>query len=95
MTCTVDSAPSIPGGDFRRLSTLNKRSLPFLTMIGLKTRHLVSRMSKVYPALFETVNNALEKIREVWISNDFVRFIYYIKQTERAKSELALWKDRY
>ena len=44
-------------------------------MIGLKTRHAVCRiMSKVYPAL----NNTFEHIREVWISNDFLKFMYQI-----------------
>ena len=47
------------------------------TMIGLKTRHAVRRiMSKVYS--LETVYNTFEKIREVWISNDFLKFIYQI-----------------
>ena len=46
-------------------------------MIGLKTRHAVCRiMSKVYPAL--SVYNMFEKIGEVWISNDFLKFIYQI-----------------
>ena len=26
----------------------------------------------------ETVNNTFERIREVWISNDFIKFIYQI-----------------
>ena len=35
-------------------------------------------MSKSYPAFLETVNNTFEKIRELWISNDFLKFIYQI-----------------
>ena len=34
-------------------------------------------MSKVFPALL-TVYNTFEKIGEVWISNDFLKFIYQI-----------------
>ena len=46
----------------------------FSTMIGLKTMYVVCCiMCKVYP-----VNNTLEKIREVWISNDFLKFKYQI-----------------
>ena len=33
--------------------------------------------SKVYCS-HETVNNTFEKIREVWISHDFLKFIYQI-----------------
>ena len=48
-------------------------------MIGLKTRLAVCRiMSKVYPALLKRFYNTFEKIREVWISNDFLQFIYQI-----------------
>ena len=35
-------------------------------------------MSKVYPRSLETVYNTFEKIGEVWISNDFFKFIYQI-----------------
>ena len=48
------------------------------TMIGLKTRHAICRiMFKEYPAL-ETIYYMFEKIREVWISNEFFQFIYQI-----------------
>ena len=44
-------------------------------MIGLKTRHAVCRkMSKVNPALLKRFT--VEKIGEVRIFNDFLKFIY-------------------
>ena len=43
-------------------------------MIGLKTGHAVCRiMTKEYTALLKRFT-----IREVWISNDFLKFIYQI-----------------
>ena len=35
-------------------------------------------MSKEYPALLKRFKNTFQKIREVWISNDFLKFIYQI-----------------
>ena len=35
-------------------------------------------MSKSIPCSLETVYNMFEKIRGVWISNDFLKFIYQI-----------------
>ena len=35
-------------------------------------------MSKVYPALLKRLTLRLKKIREVWISNDFLKFLYQI-----------------
>ena len=35
-------------------------------------------MSKVYPALLKRFTITFEKIGEVWISNDFLEFIYQI-----------------
>ena len=56
-------------------------------MIGLKTRHAVRCiMSKLY-LLFETVNNTFEKIREVWISNDFLKFIY--------QNSIEFWMQKF
>ena len=43
-------------------------------MIGLKTRHAVCRIT----GSLETVYNTFEKIREVWIPNDFLKLIYQI-----------------
>ena len=35
-------------------------------------------MSKEYPALLKRFTIRFQKIREVWISNDFLKFIYQI-----------------
>ena len=45
-------------------------------MIGLKTS--LSHNVQSIPCSLETVYNTFEKIREVWISNDFLKFINQI-----------------